>query len=70
MSSWYSWDNITHIKTLCNVVQDVLDNIASEKSGNVVLKLLGQDCTEKILCNIVPEAPNNIAQDKIKTMLF
>ena len=28
----YSWDNITQVKTLCNVAQKDLDNIVNEKS--------------------------------------
>ena len=28
MLSWYSWDNIAQIKIVCNVAQEVLDNIS------------------------------------------
>ena len=31
MLSWFSWDNIAHVKPLRNVVQESADNVAHEK---------------------------------------
>ena len=32
MFSYFSWDNIAQVETLCNVVREGSDNIASEKN--------------------------------------
>ena len=54
------------VKTLLNVVQEVPDNITQVKIlFNVVLILLGQNCTGKTLSNVVQETLNNISQVKI-----
>ena len=53
--SYYSWDNIAQVKSLCNVVQEARDNPAQEKNtANVALILLGQHCTGKILVQYCP----------------
>ena len=39
----YSWENIAQIKTMCNVVREVSNNIVQEKIlSSVVLKPMGQ----------------------------
>ena len=53
----FSWGNIAQINTLDNVVLEAPDNIAQEKIlFNVVLILLGQDCTGKSLVRFCPRA--------------
>ena len=54
---WYSWDNITQIKTLCIVALEAPDNNTQNKKSCSKLSLdnLAQ---VKILCNVVQESPN------------
>ena len=71
MLSKYSWNNITLLKTLINVVLEAPDNNAQEKTlCNVVLILLGQHfatwgsgqhCTRK---NLVPCFPKDTHKEK------
>ena len=65
MLSSYSWDNIGQVETLCNVIQEVPDNIAQE---NVLLNFalipLWLYFTVETLCNVIQEVPDNIAQEK------
>ena len=69
MLSLYSWDNITQVHTLCNVVLEAPDNIAQENIlFNVVLILLGlillaQHSTGKTLCKL-PKRLHAILQRK------
>ena len=41
----YSQNKIAQVKILCNVVQEIPDNIVSKILCNVVLILMGQHCT-------------------------
>ena len=36
MLSYYVWDNIAQVRTLCNVVKEVPDNTAQEKSCSML----------------------------------
>ena len=48
--SWYFWDILAQVKTLGNIVLEAEDNNTPEKILlNLVLILLGQNCTGKTL---------------------
>ena len=61
----WPWANNARVKTLCNVAQEIPDNIAQEKIlFNIVLILLGRHCTGKSLVQCCPRSPYNIAQEQ------
>ena len=64
--SWYSWDNIAQVNSLCNVVQETPANIAQEKFlFIIVLILLGLHCTGKIHVQCCPRGFRQHCMDKI-----
>ena len=58
--SWYCWDNIAQLETVCNVASEAPDFAQEKILCSVSLILLGQHCTGQTLCNVVWVALDNI----------
>ena len=58
--SWYCWDNIAQLETICNVASEAPDFAQEKILCSVSLILLGQHCIGQTLCNVVWVALDNI----------
>ena len=58
--SWYCWDNIAQLETICNVASGAPDFAQEKILCSVSLILLGQHCIGQTLCNVVWVALDNI----------